>query len=363
MTKVHLTDFRNYEELTLLPEHDLTVIVGPNAAGKTNIVEAIQLLTTGTSFRKPLGKDLVRWGQERAILELTAEGEGRLHEARLEISDSGSRAFSINGKPRRRIADIAGTIPCVIFTPDDLRIVKDSSERRRAEVDSIGDQLSRSYRSARQECERILKQRNHVLREDIGDSELLESWTERLIERGAAFSGHRRRLFTRIAEQMGPIYSDLSHGEELQASYLNSWERDLERHPEPSPEQDVAEQMRGAIRRRHKEEKARGVTLIGPHRDEILFTLGGKDARSFGSQGQQRTIALAWKLAEVRVMSEVKGQPPVLLLDDVMSELDVRRREALTEFVGKAAQTFITTTNLGYFSKEMLDRAKVVELG
>ncbi|MGV8084097.1 MAG: DNA replication/repair protein RecF [Coriobacteriia bacterium] len=362
MTRIHLKDFRSYSEVTIVPAWNLTVIIGPNAAGKTNAIEAIELLTTGTSFRKPLGKELVRWGQERALLELVAEGEGRVHEARLEINKAGNRTFSINGKNRRSLSDIAGIVPCVVFTPDDLRIVKDSSDRRRAEVDSVGDQLSRSYRSTRQECERILKQRNLVLRENPDDALLLEAWTERLVEQGSAFSGHRRRLFDRMAHYIGPIYSDLSQGEVLEAVYINSWDRN-EEAPAPAADDDVRERMREALKKKSAEERARGMTLVGPHRDEITFRIEGRDARSFGSQGQQRTIALAWKLAEVQVITDIVGQPPVLLLDDVMSELDAQRRDALTEFVGKSAQTLITTTNLGYFSEEILGRAKVVELG
>jgi DNA replication and repair protein RecF len=140
------------------------------------------------------------------------------------------------------------------------------------------------------------------------------------------------------------------------ASYQPSWESRAGTEGEPR------ELMDRALELRDREERGRSVTLVGPHRDEISFAIDGRDARSFASQGQQRTIALAWKLAEVGVITEIGGQPPVLLLDDVMSELDEARRHALAKFVGEAAQTFVTTTNIGYFEKELVDRALVVEL-
>jgi len=357
LTHLEFTDFRSYGRFVLDPDEELTILVGPNATGKTNVIEGIELLTAAESFRKPSWADVVRWGADEAKLEMWAEGEGRVLDTAMYANSAGKRLYKVNGKARRRVSEVAGVVPCVVFTPDDLRIVKDAAERRRAAVDGVGDQLSPAYRSARVEYERILKHRNSLLRDETGDEEMLSLWTARLVESGVAFSGHRRRLFERISAKMSEVYRTLSGGESLQAVYQPSWES------RTGTETDPQVAMFRALQSRRREERARATTVVGPHRDDINFAVDGRDARSFGSQGQQRTIALSWKLAEVGVITDIGGQPPVLLLDDVMSELDESRRHALAKFVGGAAQTFVTTTNLGYFEKELVDRALVVELG
>jgi DNA replication and repair protein RecF len=356
VTHLEFADFRSYGRFEFDPSPELTVLVGPNATGKTNIIEGIQLLTAAESFRRPAWGDVVKWGADEARLEMKAEGDGRVLDTVMYSTSSGRRTYKVNGKTRRRVSEVAGIVPCVVFTPDDLRIVKDAAERRRAAVDGVGDQLSPAYRGARVEFERILKHRNSLLREEAPDGEMLSLWTGRLADSGVAFSGHRRRLFERISARMSEVYRTLSGGESLSAIYQPSWESRAGSDGEPRELMDRALELRG------REERARSTTLIGPHRDEISFSIDTRDARNFASQGQQRTIALAWKLAEVGVITEIGGQPPVLLLDDVMSELDESRRHSLAKFVGEAAQTFVTTTNLGYFEKELVDRALVVKL-
>jgi DNA replication and repair protein RecF len=357
ITRLQLTDFRSYSTFELQPNHALTILVGRNATGKTNIIEAVELLTAAESFRRPAWADVVRWGADEARLELQAEGNSRILDVVMYATSAGRRSYQVNGKVRRRVSEVAGILPCVVFTPDDLRMVKDSAERRRAAVDGVGDQLSPAYRAARVNYERILKHRNRLLRDQTRDDAMIDVWTSQLVETGVAFGSHRKRLFDRLTEKMSDVYRILSDGESLRARYLPSWMTGT------SGIEDVAQAMTEALARRKAEEYARGTTVVGPHRDEIVFEIDGRDARSFSSQGQQRTIALAWKLAEVSVMTEIAGQPPVLLLDDVMSELDERRRHSLTRFVGEAAQTFVTTTNLGYFDHDLVSRAKVVDLG
>lgn len=358
VTRLALKDFRSYRAFELEPDECLTILVGQNATGKTNIVEAVQLVTAADSFRRPQWPELVRWGAREASIVLHAEGDGRVLEITMSVSETGRRVYRVNGKVRRRVSEVAGIIPCVVFTPDDLRLVKDSADRRRAAIDGVGDQLSPAYMTARMEYERVVRQRNALLKDAEANSNVLGALTERLVVDGVAFMGHRRRLFDRVAEKMAAVYETLSKGESLSARYVPSWERSTEEADSRAPRELMEEQLlfRGA------EERARGMTLVGPHRDEVVFSVNGRDARAFASQGQMRTIALAWKLAEVSVITEIAGQAPVLLLDDVMSELDEVRRHALASFVGEAAQTFVTTTNLGYFEEELVARAKVVRV-
>jgi len=356
VTRVALSGFRNYEDFELAPDRSLTVLVGPNAVGKTNLIEAIQLLTAVDSFRKPAWADVVRWGAEEARLVLEATGDDRRLVIQLRISRGGGREYRVNEKVRRRLVDVAGILPSVIFTPDDLRLVKDSAEKRRATLDMLGTQLSPAYSSMRAEYERLIKQRNAALREDGADEEQMRVYDEQLISSGSRFYESRTRLFGRLSRAMEEAHHGLVPGSELRPVYMASWQRDgLE-------EEDSAVAITRHLEMKRRDERVRRTSLVGPHRDEMIFLIDGKDARSFASQGQQRTVALAWKIAEVMVIEDISGQPPMLLLDDVMSELDERRRHALAMFVGRAAQTIMTTTNVGYFEKDLLSRACVVEL-
>lgn len=358
-TRISLRDFRNQQCFELEPNPSLTVLVGPNAVGKTSIIEAIEILTETISFRKPAWGETVRWGAEKAVLRLEAAGDGRELVTELEVTASGRRAFKVNGKPRKRIAEVAGILPCVTFTPDDLRLVKDSAEKRRSAIDAVGVQLSPSYSKIKQEYEKTVRHRNALLKEVFTDEETLGAWTHRMLELGSRLVTHRRRLFERMAVPLGETYRALSGGEDLVATYEPSWARDgvaLDDAP-------AEEALLLHLKEKDREERSRRTSLVGPHRDEIAFSIGSRDARTFASQGQQRTIALAWKLSEVSVITDIGAQAPILLLDDVMSELDESRRHALTDFVGSAAQTFVTTTNLGYFDPSLIERASVVELG
>jgi DNA replication and repair protein RecF len=357
VSRVSLNDFRNWESFELEPHPWLTVLVGPNAVGKTSVIEGIQLLTEAVSFRRPSWVDTIRWGSERAVLSLQAAGDGRSLETVLEIESAGKRTYRVNGKIRRKISEVTGVVPCVTFTPDDLGLVKESAERRRSSLDSIGIQLSPAFAKTKQEYERVLRQRNVLLKESCSDGSL-QVWDDRLIETGSRLTEYRIRLFNRLQEPMASFYSQLAEGETLSAHYWKSWERD----GQPDDGQSISLSMEEHLTRRGADERARRTSLVGPHRDDIEFLVDGRSARSFGSQGQQRTISLAWKLAEVSVVKEVAAQPPVLLLDDVMSELDQNRRDALATMVGSAAQTFVTTTHLGYFDNDMIQRSLVVNL-
>ena len=359
VTHLKLRNFRSYDSFELMPDPHLTVIVGPNAVGKTNIIEALQLLTAAESFRRPQWIETIRWGAEETSVALTAEGDGRLLETSVEIGIAGKREYRVNGKPRRRIADISGILPCVLFTPEDLRLVKDSAERRRSALDSLGVQLSPSYRSLKGEYERLVRQRNAQLRAPSMNRDVFATVTDRTILVGASFMAARIRLFNRINLKLSELYGTLSSGETLLSQYLPSWEAAA---GDSDAEGEMEHNLRITADLRHDEEVARGTTLFGPHRDDVLFEINGKGARAFSSQGQQRTIALAWKLAEVFVVKDISGQAPLLLLDDVMSELDENRRHSLALSVGEAAQTVITTANIGYFDQALIDRAKVVTL-
>lgn len=345
-----LRSFRSYGDREIALGDEITILVGANAQGKTNAIEALQLLTEGSSFRNPVWADLVRWGDSGCHIGARLTGDGRDLTVEMVVGESGRRSYSLNGKTKRSAADATGLIACVLFTPDDLSFVKGSADRRRQAMDGLGAQLSSTYGGLRREYDRVLRQRNALLKHGAASDDIAP-WTERLVEVGAKLTIHRTGLFTRLAPKVGEVYSHLAQGEVLEASYVCSLGEDISE-----------DRFRLELERKKEQEIARGTTLVGPHRDDVAFSIAGQDARRFASQGQQRSVALAWKMAEVTTVADVSGSRPILLLDDVMSELDAHRRHALAEFVGTAAQTVVTTTNLGYFDPELLDRARVEEI-
>jgi DNA replication and repair protein RecF len=360
-TSLTLVSFRNYGRYELEPHPALTVLVGPNAVGKTNLIEALQLTTAATSFRRPRWEDLVRWGDTNTSVVLEArEGERRL-DVSLDVAADGTHTYCVNSQRKHRTSDVAGRFPSVIFTPDDLVLVKGSAERRRAAIDDLGSQLSSSYASLRREFGRALRQRNTLLKEDPRNNELAV-WDEQIASLGARLVTHRLRLLARVMGSAGRHYADMSQGEELAWVYEDRCGLPPHTTEDHLDQGAVEECIHTELRRRAVEERRRAVTLVGPHRDDIVFTVGGRDARAFASQGQQRTAALAWKLAEVDIIEEVSRSRPMLLLDDVMSELDAGRRAALSVTMTGRTQTFVTTTNLGYFDATMLADATIVEL-
>lgn len=358
ITRLRVEDFRNYREFDLQPAETLTAIVGPNATGKTNLIEAIELLTEGDSFRRPAWPELIAWGADSCRITLTATAGERRRDVEMSVGPDGRRQYKVGGKLQKSASDIAGVIPCVVFTPEDLRLVKDSAEKRRTTLDSIGSQLSPTYRRLRIEYDRVVRQRNALLKQDVVREEDLAPWDERLVSLGARVYTHRKNLFGKVRDHMQRIHDEIAPGEPLTASYVPAWDKDR-----TSPaEGDPMSVLEAQLAQRRSDELTRRVTLVGPHRDDLVFRVGGRDVRAFASQGQQRTIALAFKLAEVDVVAEISGSRPVLLLDDVMSELDETRRLALASHVRGAAQTFITTTDISHFSQELLADSRVVRL-
>ena len=362
ITSLELRDYRNYTQWALEPERALTVLVGPNASGKTNVVEAIQTVTTGTSFRSPQWSEVVRWGTTEARIAMSARG-GRTHtNTELTVEAAGTRIWKVNGVRKRRVADATRLVPAVVFTPDDLLLVKGSAEQRRASLDALGEQLSVTYGALRRDYTRVVRQRNALLK-DAGDLAAISVWDEQLVRLGARLHVHRRRLANRVMQAAAPVYGHLAAGETLGIRFCDRCGIENDDLAADVTRDEVEDALRAELTRRRDDELSRRVTLAGPHRDDITFLVEGKDARLVASQGQQRTIALAWKWAEVTVIQDVLRRTPVLLLDDVMSELDEARRHALTDLVQRDVQTFITTTNTGYFDGALLRAARVVEIG
>lgn len=355
-------DYRSFPSYELELDEGVNVLVGRNAAGKTNLVEAMQLLTAAYSFRHPAPAELVREGAARGSIALSLEGDGRVLDMGCTFAP-GKKTFTRNGK-NVRAAGVRGVLPSVLFCPDHLDMVKRSASVRRAALDEFGCQLNERYAHLSGVYARTLEQRNSLLRSAEGplDPVLLAAWDEALSDAGAQLMLHRMALLGRVRAHFIEVYGQIAPGEEPDVVYETALAEAGE---------DAAALGRDALKERflsalaagREDEARRCLTLTGPHRDEIAFSIDGRPARAFGSQGQQRSIVLAWKIAEVMVTRDILGRYPILLLDDVMSELDAGRREAIVRFIQGEVQTVITTTNLGYFGSSILDAAKVVHVG
>ncbi len=345
LSEIQLTDFRSYQRFSLEEIDDLTILFGPNAAGKTNIIEAIQMVTALSSFRKASVEQMIRQGCSTGRIRTTITDGHRLLDLDLILED-GRRMYQLNGK-EKNIHALKGLAPSITFSPDDLEMVKGPDGVRRDEVDHIGSQVNANYYQLIRDFRKTLKHRNRLLKEEAQDT-LLDSLTDLYMKVAMQLTAYRRALLERMTPQICKAYERVSDDETLSVEYELSWEG----------HDDIA----AALTQVREYERERKQTVVGPHRDHIRFKINGMDAGAFASQGQQRSIVLAVKMAEVQLIEEMLDQKPILLLDDVMSELDIRRRNALVDRLLPNTQTFITTANLDYFSEDILDRARIVEI-
>lgn len=356
---LHFKSFRNYGEETFHPGKGLNILVGLNAQGKSNILEAITLLATTRSYRSSREVDLIRWGEQHAALSTHVARQKDVDvtiEVFLGVSEK--KVVRINQVKHHRIADLLGHLNAVIFSVEDMQIVRGEPSDRRRFLNIEISQASPGYCHHLVTYRKIIEQRNRLLKEIQGRPGLagtLESWNTQLVEHGSRLILKRWEFIQLIDQAAREIHERLTdEREELNILYQPSVP--LETEVSLAAIQGSYQQ---ALRGRAQEEIARGVTVVGPHRDDLIFRINGADARVFASQGQQRTAALSVKLAETQLLTEVAGEPPVVLLDDVMSELDDRRRAQIFEFLARDCQTFITCTNLEALSPEIAERASV----
>lgn len=361
ITGIRLSGFRNHDGFALSDLGSLTIIVGRNGIGKTNVLEAIQLLTSASSFRHPQIAQLLREEGHPARIEMDATDGNRRITTALAL-EPGKKRYTVNGKAKQT-ADVKGMLPAVTFTPDDLELAKKSSSVKRAALDELGAQLSRNYYVICRDYEKTIRYKNRLLK-DEAPRDLIEAIDETLVTCGSQLFCYRRALYGRIVPVIAGYYAEIAESrEEFSSEYVESWSHLVGERGGGEVDRDRARELLAEALARHAvEERARRRALVGPHNDKITFTLGGRDAAAFASQGQQRSIVLAWKLAEVELTRQMLGVEPVLLLDDVMSELDEKRRAMLVRFVSEETQTFITATDLSGFDQSLLSRARVVEL-
>jgi len=358
-----LKDFRNYAHLDLEPAGGLNLLAGANAQGKTNLLESILFLAVFRSPRAGREAELIRWGQEEAqAAAVIGRGEttGRLE---VRLRHDGPKAILWNGSAHRP-QEALGLLTAVSFFPDDLDLVKGAPAGRRRLLDVLLCQADGLYRRHLVRLQRVLKHRNVQLKGLQGmprAAALLEVWNEQLVAEAVPITVRRARAVRRLGEWAAAIHGRITGGRErLELVYRPFFAGDS--GPAQAEWEDpaaVRERFQEELRRRQGEEMARGVSLVGPQRDDVRFLIDGADARSFASQGQQRTAVLAVKLAELEFLREETAEYPVLLLDDVLSELDASRRAYLLEVVADTVQTFVTTAHLEPLPASLRERARI----
>ena len=341
---VKLNQFRNYGSLELEFDRGTNLFYGNNAQGKTNFLESIYFCAVGRSLRGKSDQQLIQFGEEESHIRAIVQRERRADRIDVHLKREEKKGVAVNGLPVKKLGELFGTMYAVVFSPEDLSLVKDGPAERRRFLDMELCQLSKVYYHDLQQYTRILKQRNHLLKE-IPKRQALQdtlfAWDEQLCGYGERVIAARKRFLLRLDAIAAEKLSRLTGGRDrLQMLYRPNCE---------------GGSLAGKLRRNFERDIAFGATQSGPHKDDILFSVNGLEAKLYGSQGQQRTTALAARLAEIELIREETGEEPILLLDDVFSELDEARQRFLLESID-GLQAFLTCTGIEDSVKKYIRR-------
>ena len=375
---LHLQKFRNYQDQKVAFDAPKTILVGDNAQGKSNLLEGVELLSTLKSHRVSRDRDLILDAQPDGQITANLERESGLIELAIILRSQGRRTVMLNGQSLRRQLDFLSILNVVQFSSLDLELVRGSPDRRRSWLDRLLIQLEPIYAYILQQYYQVLRQRNALLKKarsqshfsgenqhrQISNSELAV-WDAQLAAMGSRVVRRRDRVLERLAP-LAKSWHHLISGntENLDLTYQPNVRVDSSEKTRMSAlsPQAVRQAFLQKISTRAIAEQQQGTTLVGPHRDDIIFTINQTPTRQYGSSGQQRTLVLALKLAELQLIEEVVGEPPLLLLDDVLAELDLNRQNQLLEAIGDRFQTLITTTHLGGFDSQWLKHTQILSV-
>jgi DNA replication and repair protein RecF len=364
LKSLHIQQFRNYIDQEVSFTTSKTAIVGNNAQGKSNLLEAVLLLATLRSHRVSKDRDLVRNGEAiaeiRAICQRSRAPEAYPVELVMRMRSAGTRTLSVNGVNQARHLDFLGNLNAVMFSSLDLDLVRGSPESRRNWLDTVLIQLEPIYINLLQQYNQVLRQRNALLKAIKQgrieyEPQQMALWDAQLVTAGTRLIRRRSRLLERLTPIARNWHQAISGGSEyLEIAYVPKFIFS----PTDTIE-NIHQAFFESIFQKVTVEQHQGTSLIGPHRDEVMLTINDTPAREYGSQGQQRTLVLALKLAELELLESVTGEPPLLLLDDVLAELDLQRQDHLLNAIGDRVQTIITTTHLGSFDAQWLNSARI----
>ena len=335
--KLELTDFRNYEKLDLEFHPKVNIIIGDNAQGKTNLLEAVYITSVGKSFRTSRDAEMIRFGCDFCRVLLYAEKQDQETDVDIIIRKEG-KSIKAGEKQLRKLSEMMDNILAVVFSPEDLKIVKEDPEKRRRFINREISQLRPTYYNCLADYNRILKQRNAYLKEKEIDEGVLDVWDAELAKNGAFLMKSRKEFIEKLEKISRNINEEITSGKE---SLVISYEPDVELVSEEMQQEVFAKTLKLSRRK----DLERRTTTKGPHKDDMKITVNDTDIRHYGSQGQQRTAALSLKLAELKLIKEETGEDAILLLDDVLSELDPKRQSYLINSL-KDVQLFITTAEM-----------------
>jgi DNA replication and repair protein RecF len=344
---IALKNYRSYESAGFEFGEGVTIIIGPNASGKTNLLEAVYVLCQGKAFRVS-DKDLIAKGSTWARVDMIVDGENRLLKL-VEQHPRTQKSFEINSQIKPKV-EYGSTIPVVLFEPDDSRIVGGSPERRRDYLDTLLCSISAQYKTSLGQFKRALKQRNNLLKSSQNRQSIF-AWNVVLARHAADIHTRRHETITDINTRLVDIYSSLAGKEQdVSISYQSSIES-----------ANYMQTYLGRLERGLEHDIERGYTGSGPHRDDFVLLLGGKEAGTFASRGEARSLTLSLKIIEMILVEQARGHKPLLLLDDVFSELDGLRRRKLTEYLS-GHQSIITTTDADVVGKKFASLAAIISL-
>ncbi len=353
ISSIEIKDFRNYEGLYLEPDQGINIFYGSNAAGKTNILEALYVGCTSASHRAVKDRELIRFGCDEAHIKLYIRKKSLDYRIDMHIKKNRSKGIAINSVPIRKASELLGVANVVFFSPEDLSIIKNGPSERRRFLDTELCQISSIYTWNLISYQKVLNQKNRLLKEqeNIRDAEdVLDIYNSQLVSYGSVLISQRKKFTESLNDCIHQIHSGISGGKE-----------DIRLMYEPDTEEEAFEEE---LKKCRNSELRQRISLKGPHRDDLCFMINNIDARHFGSQGQQRTAALSLKLSEIQLIRDMTGDQPVLLLDDVLAELDRSRQTMLLESI-EGIQTMISCTGLDDFVDKRfhIDRLFCVENG
>ncbi|SHN33029.1 DNA replication/repair protein RecF [Gracilibacillus kekensis] len=359
--QLSLTNYRNYHQLSVQFDDKINVFIGENAQGKTNLMEAIYVLGFSKSHRTTKDKELIQWEQNYAKIEGSIFKRKQKFPLEIQINNKGKKA-KLNHLEQKRLSDYIGALNIVMFAPEDLNLVKGSPQIRRRFIDMEIGQIQPIYIYHLGQYVKILKQRNHLLKQlqkrKNDDVTMLRVLTEQMTEHAAIILEKRFLFMKRLRSWAYEIHKGISRGiEELSLQYaatINVSEDDNK--------QRIINVLQETFTSIENKEVERGTTLIGPHRDDLLFYVNGKNVQTYGSQGQQRTTALSLKLAEIELIYQEINDYPILLLDDVLSELDDFRQSHLLDTIEGKVQTFVSTTSVDGIDHQTLEKAEIFKI-
>jgi len=360
VNNLQLINFRNYSNYNIGFEEGLNFIIGKNAVGKTNIIEAIYFLESGRSHRTGKFQELIKWNEDFSTIKAHIKRLDRELSIEASIVKESGKQLKVNGVVIRAAQVKSRPVLTVIFTPDHLKIVKGSPEHRRAYIDEILTKVRSDYAYWRQQYAKVMRQRNMLLKRISAGrmrKDVIDYWDKQLVEAGLKILVARKNILNNLEGYASNAYKRISEGSTgLSLKYESQLV--LEGESTDSTEKKYLEELE----KKRKLEIERGVTLVGPHRDDIGIFVSDVDLRVYGSQGEQRSAALALKIAELELTSDLVKDRPIFLLDDVMSELDRSRRKALLSQISEDVQVIITSTNVEYLEEMNLSRTNVIKV-